>query len=96
MATRHQIRCVNKSDRYNPHERITHIGGVNPDGSSWRLTQEAAIAGIERGDWTFYVNVRGVESPVVVAVSQYRYKYLKTQPDGDQPNNLLSLMECVG
>jgi hypothetical protein len=46
MADRHQILCVNKSDRYNPHERITHIGGKNANGTRWHITQEAAIAGI--------------------------------------------------
>jgi hypothetical protein len=27
MASRHEISCINKSDRFNPHERITHVGG---------------------------------------------------------------------
>ncbi len=40
MADRHQILCVNKSDRDNPHERITHIGGKNGDGSRWNLQIE--------------------------------------------------------
>ena len=32
---------------------------------------------------------------VIVAVSRYGNKYLKTVSDGDHPNNLLSLYECV-
>lgn len=31
---------------------------------------------------------------VVVAVSAADNKYIKTQNDGEQPNNLLSLPEC--
>ena len=31
---------------------------------------------------------------VIVAISQHGNKYIKTKPDGDQPNNLLSLPEC--
>jgi len=94
MADSVQIGCINKSDRYNPHERITHVGGLNANGTRWKLTQEAAIQGIEAGKWRFYVSVDGDSVWVIVAVSQYGNKYLKTQNDGDQPNNLLSLPEC--
>jgi len=89
-----QVRCINKSDRFNAHERITHIGGTNPDGARWKLTQEAAIEGIESGKWAFYVSVQGRSVNVIVAVSRYGNKYLKTEADGEQPNNLLSLREC--
>ncbi len=53
MADRHQVLCVNKSDRPNPHERITHIGGKNGDSTRWSLTQQDAIGGIESGKWAF-------------------------------------------
>ncbi|MFC6548815.1 DUF3892 domain-containing protein [Cohnella cellulosilytica] len=94
MADRHQVLCVNKSDRYNPHERITHIGGKNTNGSRWKLTQQEAIAGLEGGKWSFYVSRNGHTVNVIVAVSRYGNKYLKTEADGDQPDNLLSLSEC--
>lgn len=94
MASRHEVLCVNKSDRYNPHERITHIGGKNSEVERWRLTQEAAIEGIESGKWSFYVRKAGQTVDVVVAKSQYGHKYLKTVADGVQPDNLLSLPEC--
>jgi len=94
MASRHEIRCINKSDRYNPHERILNIGGVNADGSRWRLSQEEAIKGIEEGKWAFYVTKNGKTVDVIVAKSAYGNKYLKTVADGEHPNNLLSLPEC--
>lgn len=94
MAQSVQIKCINKSDRYNPHERITHVGGTNSDGTRWKLTQQAAIEGIENGKWRFYVSVGGQSVWVIVAVSQYGNKYLKTENDGAQPDNLLSLPEC--
>lgn len=94
MPERHEVLCVKKSDRANPHERITHIGGRNADGSNWRLTQQEAIASIEAGKWSFFVSRGGRTANVIVSTSRYGHKYLKTENDGEQPDNLLSLPEC--
>lgn len=94
MASRHEVLCIRKTDRSNPHERITHIGGRNDDGTAWKITQEDAIAGIESGQWSFYVSRGGRTVNVVVAISRWNNKYIKTEADGEQPDNLLSLPEC--
>ncbi|MBX9677522.1 MAG: DUF3892 domain-containing protein [Gemmataceae bacterium] len=94
MADRHEVLCINKSDRTNAHERITHIGGRNGDGTAWKITQQDAITGIENGKWSFYVRRGGSTARVIVSVSRFGNKYLKTENDGEQPDNLLSLPEC--
>lgn len=89
-----QVKCVNKRDRPNPHERITHIGGYA--NSQWKITQEDAIRMIERGEWKFYVALASTNRSVwiEVAVSRFGNKYLRTVGDDDTRNNLLSLPEC--
>ena len=94
MTSRHEVLCIHKTDQTNPHERITHIGGRNDDGTAWKITQEEAIAGIENGKWCFYVSRGGRTVDVMVAVSRWNHKYIKTEADGEQPDNLLSLPEC--
>lgn len=94
MAERHQVRCINKSDRPSAHERIKNIGGVNNDNTRWSLRLDRAIAGIESGKWQLYVvGADGKSVDVVIATNEGR-KYLKTANDGVTPNNLLSLPEC--
>ena len=75
-----EVKCVNKLERQNPWERILNIGGVNPDGQRWKLSQQAAIAAIEANTYgEFYVErPRGDRVKVIVAVSQWGNKYIKT------------------
>jgi hypothetical protein len=88
-----RITCINKKDRYSPHERIQNIGGPNPDATQWRLSLAEAIADIETGRRSFYVEAGGRTVRVIIAVYEGR-KYLKTEADGYSPDNLLFLSEC--
>ena len=84
-----QIKCINKSDRSNIHERINNIGG---DG--WKISQQDAISYIKDRVYEFYVTVGGREVDVIVSKSRFGNEYIKTTADGDMPNNLLALPEC--
>jgi hypothetical protein len=88
MATSRQVKCINKGDRYNPHTRITHIGG---DG--WKETQLSAIGQIQTGTYAYWVSVGGLVANVIVAFHNTN-RYLKTDKDSSTVDNLLSLKEC--
>jgi hypothetical protein len=93
MASQVRVRCVNKRPRQDPHLRISHIGGVNPDRTRWRMTETEAINAIRAGRYSFYVEAGGRRVDVVVATREGR-AYLKTRADGVRPDNLLALPEC--
>ena len=86
---RYEVTYITKGNSKNTHERITHIGG-----SFGKLSVQEAIQRIERHEDSFYVSKGSSTVDVKVAVSRCGNKYLKTTPDGEEPNNLLSLPEC--
>jgi hypothetical protein len=92
MADNVQISCINKRQHHNPHERIESVGGMHA-GNPWKLTESQAIAGIKEGKWKFYTSANGRSVWVIIAVHSRR-EYLKTEADGYELNNLLSLPEC--
>lgn len=93
MAQTAEIKCINKDDRFDPWERITHVGGFQ--GKRWKLTLQEAIDHIKAGNWAFYTKGPNGQSVwVEIAVSRFGNEYLKTEADGESPNNLLSLPEC--
>lgn len=83
-----QVTCINKTNRFNPHERIQNIGG-----SGFKFSQPDAIRYIEQGIHSFYVTV-GRNTVKVIVAKHEGNKYIKTENDGIQPDNLLSLPEC--
>jgi hypothetical protein len=93
MVDNVEIKCVKKTNRTDPHERIHGVGGVNPNSTRWYLSLDEAIVGIEGDKWRFWT-AGGGKSVWVVIATHNGHKYLKTEADGVHPNNLLSLPEC--
>lgn len=88
MTTRIEIKCINKDDRFSPHERIQAVGG---DGWKWPL--DKAIQAALSKAVSFFVTQNGRQVAVDVAYHLGR-PYLKTVPDSVFDNNLLYLPEC--
>jgi hypothetical protein len=93
VAKRARIRCINKTNRTDPHERIQNVGGLNSDNARWKQTVDTTIREIDSGEWEFYVSEAGRTVEVIVA-KHNGHKYIKTEADGVQRDNLLALPEC--
>ena len=93
MPANIEIMCVGKLPRQNPYEQLRSVGGVTPTGTSWMLSQPQAIADIETGKSSFFVNASRQRLRVVVAFTPSGNKYLKTERDSGVVNTLLSLPE---
>lgn len=93
MAYSVEISCISKTFRNDPHERISYVGGVNDDGTRWKLSLDAAISGIENDKWSFWTRGGGRVANVIIATHN-GHKYLKTVADDVQPDNLLKLADC--
>jgi hypothetical protein len=95
MTIRVEIKCIVKDDRKARHECIQKVGGTNPDGRNWSLTEAQAIAGIENKEYDFYTRGGGQVADVIIATHNGK-KYLKTKADTTTKDNLLSLPKCPG
>lgn len=88
-----KVTCITKREHYNPHERITSLGGIDSEGASWYKSQEIVINEIRNDINSFYTIVNGVEAKVEAVPREGRY-YLRTDKDDFKTNNLLSLPDC--
>jgi hypothetical protein len=95
MARYLRIRPIVKTERTGAHERIKAICGLTPEGSHWTLTHEDAVSQVENGICRFYIErPRDKRYDVNVALDVRAHKYLKTDADREQPDELLFLPTC--
>lgn len=89
---RYRVMCTVK----NPdHSRILSVGCVDTAGSHHNFDEPRAIKLIEDRLATFYVErPDGHSVEVIVEETPAGHKFLKTEADGEKPNNLLSLPHC--
>lgn len=93
MAEGYRVDCSRKTGRQGAHERISAIGGYL-GGERWIHTQEQAIDNITNKKINYYVDrPKGHRVNIIIGTLNGR-KYLKTENDGEQPNNLLELPDC--
>jgi hypothetical protein len=87
-----QIVSSTKDHRLDPYRTVTHIGGLNPDGSSWRLSVDEAIDGMRSRQGEFYLlDSAGEKVWIHVTVARDGHEYLKAIDDPGVPRRLLAL-----
>jgi hypothetical protein len=88
-----RVDCVVRAGRKPPYDRILAIGGAGIDGRPWRLSEEEAIAAVERGS-RFYLEWPKGHRVDLIVVHGFGRKYLRTEADQRGPGLLLELPEC--
>ena len=85
----YEVTCTKKHSTY---ERITELG-CRANGANFHFSEEEAIRRIKDGD-EFYVNRPDGHVVKVRIAEREGQPYLTTEPDGERPNNLISLPHC--
>lgn len=93
-----RITCINKAGGHheNPHLAISHLGWQNPQtGETGKSTRMEIYNWINnKGGRAYVADATGHTAWVTTATSIYGNPYVRTISDGQETNNLLSLVEC--
>ena len=91
MST-YRVTCREKHSLF---ERVVSIGcAESGTGLFRRFTEEEAIQRIKKGTDKFYVEKPEGHSVWLIVAERDGREYLKTEADGEKPDNLLSQPEC--
>jgi len=93
MASKRVVSCI-AHDPAKPSGGVAAIGGVHPDGRCWSLSVEAAMAGIDRGEWVFYVELAAGLVPITVSATESGDRSLSAHTDDARTDHLAALQEC--
>ena len=89
-----RVTCVTKPDRNSRHDAIQRLGGIRDDnGARWSCTRQECVDYIKDGI-EFYVSVNNHRVHLITQQSAGGLEYVRTDPDHDTADNLLSLPEC--
>lgn len=88
---RYRASCTQKHEK---HEHILNLGCYGPDNAYHNFTEAEVISRIESRRDTFYAERPDGHVAEVIVVEREGEKYLKTEPDGERPNNLDWLPDC--
>jgi hypothetical protein len=89
-----RVTCIDKPDRNSRYDAIQRLGGIRDDnGNRWSCTREECVEHIKNGT-QFYVNVSGHRVYLITQESAGGLEYVRTNPDQDTDDNLLSLPAC--
>jgi hypothetical protein len=91
------ITCITKvnGNHYDRHEAIQFFGWINEQTrTTGRSSQQELITFLENRGVAYTRDVLGRVAYLVVRVSPYGHKYVKTVADGRDSDNLLALPEC--
>lgn len=90
-----RIRCINKDggNHENPYVAISHLNWVNDDGKRGRSTRVGMYEFVVGGGYA-YVQSGTSKVQLIGAVSPRGTKYVKTEANSIEYDNLLKLPEC--
>lgn len=89
-----RVTCIKKPDRHSQYDAIVSLGGTRTnDGAHWTCTRQQCVDYIKQG-YVFYVQIGLHRVNLIVGKSARGTEYVRTDPDQDTQDNLLSLPEC--
>jgi Protein of unknown function (DUF3892) len=89
---RYRVTCTTTREK---NEGIISLGCYSPGNVYFTFTEEEVIARIDSGRDTFYSERPNGHIADLEVDTRHGKRYVRTKPDGELPDNLLSLPKCT-